>query len=269
MLKVLDFPIPTPLLREPLSFYLVAVGSCLVVGIAPQVKWSCGIVIHINSKAIDLAPFEAVPCQEVVGGCSRAILELSLDSNVDTERDNILRPSVVLAVSAWTIFCIPHLGNVVWVDVRVSMNMKTLKWLDITTTKRKKECSEKRERQHSRDNVSIIKRSIVSRDSNHDVIRVLGVDLDVLLKAPIRECTNSIHRLGVEINSMCRLSNKLLVKCEVRPFLVGDEHVIFEPNSVSPLMLLLQMGTAERLEEPVVSRRLLPHDIFACRIYRI
>jgi hypothetical protein len=128
--KVLDFPIPTPLLREPPSYYLVAVGSCLVVGITPQVKWSCCIVIHINSKAIDLAILEAVPCQEVIGGSSRAILELSLDSNVDTVRDDIHRPNVGLAVSAWTIFCIPLLGNVVRVDVRVSMNMKTLKWLD-------------------------------------------------------------------------------------------------------------------------------------------
>jgi hypothetical protein len=117
MLEVLYFPIPTPLLWDPLSFYFVAIASSLVECIAPLFIWSGGIVSHIYSETIDLTILEAVPRKEVICRGIRTVFELALDTDINAVWYNILRPSIILTVSSWAIEFIPHHGDVVGVYI--------------------------------------------------------------------------------------------------------------------------------------------------------
>jgi hypothetical protein len=102
VLKVGDLTVPLPILSYPLATDTSAItgkNNIAVEIITPQASGRTGIA-HVNGETVNLSILETVTGQKVITGSSRAVFQKALGTNVDTVRNNVLGPDVVVTVRA-------------------------------------------------------------------------------------------------------------------------------------------------------------------------
>jgi hypothetical protein len=102
VLKVGDLTVPLPVLSDPLATDTGAVAgknNITVEIITPQALGGTGLA-HVNGETVNLSVLETVTGQKVVGRRSSAVFQKTFGTNVDTVRNNVLSPNVVVTVRA-------------------------------------------------------------------------------------------------------------------------------------------------------------------------